>query len=100
MGREADVCVGYMHFLSTQKGRLVVWMLAIHTQVQWAAALGAAETAFEDTNQRDAFRLQWGRSLGSCGNMGWPNTAVVSGPLQWGRSLGSCGNAELRLIYW
>jgi hypothetical protein len=43
--------------------------------------------------------LQWGRNLGSCGNLGLRAekaalfvalTALFS--LQWGRSLGSCGN--------
>ena len=34
--------------------------------------------------------LQWGRSLGSCGNV--PRPSLSAHALQWGRSLGSCGN--------
>src|SRR6266545_1858893 len=37
--------------------------------------------------------LQWGRSLGSCGNQCGQHLRVSDGTLQWGRSLGSCGNS-------
>jgi hypothetical protein len=38
--------------------------------------------------------LQWGRSLGSCGNKILWDGKNREGKLQWGRSLGSCGNKK------
>jgi hypothetical protein len=60
-----------------------------------AAALGAAETCGMTQGMISKIELQWGRSLGSCGN----STSGIHGnhwaqQLQWGRSLGSCGNAR------
>src|SRR5438445_504224 len=61
-----------------------------------AAALGAAETQTLARHEHLAFLLQWGRSLGSCGNVMLHVGLVLAPELQWGRSLGSCGN----LIYY
>jgi len=87
-----------------------------------AAALGAAETRAVPRPTSRTSRLQWGRSLGSCGNGGNVGIATSSptasmGPqpwelrkldrdirpspypsrLQWGRSLGSCGNMAIQI---
>jgi len=57
-----------------------------------AAALGAAETPSAPTLFVTNSTLQWGRSLGSCGNLLTMCQHEHHFKLQWGRSLGSCGN--------
>ena len=63
----------------------------------WQASMGPQPWELRKQTLISSWRsepssLQWGRSLGSCGN--WTRAVAAWGYplLQWGRSLGSCGN--------